>query len=58
MSVTTLPILKSSLCVHYTISIITNEVRQLAKREMTSRYTFINVLRGYISPCEWAYVKT
>lgn len=58
MSVTPLPIIKSSLCVHYTISIITNEVRQLAKREMTSRYKPINVLCGYISPCEWTYVKT
>ncbi len=58
MSVTTLPSPASSPSVHYTISMIKDEVRQLVERGTVSRHQPIYVLCEYIPPREWVCVET
>jgi hypothetical protein len=63
MSLTTLrspatPAPVSSPSVHYTISMIKDEVRQLVEKGTVSRHQPIYVLCEYIPPREWVCVET
>lgn len=58
MSVTTLPSPTTSPSVHYTISLIKDEVRQLVEKGTVSRHQPIYVLCEYIPPREWVCVET